>query len=111
MKVDKEKFVLLKSAKIFLYPSYYESFGIVIAEAMACGLPIVTWDLPIYEQIYETNILRVPIDDIEQFAEIVIRLLDNKELRNSLGSKGEKFIQKYDWDTIAEKELKLIKRL
>lgn len=111
LKIGTEKFVLLKSAKIFLYPSYYESFGIVIAEAMACGLPVVTWNLPIYEDIYGENILRLPIGNIKEFAEVVIRLLDDEGLRNSLGSKGQKFIQKYDWNKIAKRESKILKSL
>ncbi|MDY6893964.1 MAG: glycosyltransferase [Thermotogota bacterium] len=110
-KCDDEKFLLLKSSKIFLCPSHYESFAIVIAEAMACRLPVIAYDLPIYEDIYEKNILKVPIGDINQFAELVIKLLNESERGNTLSFKGQMFIQKYDWSVVGERELKHLKDL
>jgi len=107
-KLGDEKFLLLKSGGIFLCPSFYESFAIVVAEAMACGLPVVAYNLPIFNDIYGENILRVPLGDINKFADAVINFLNNDELRRSFGLKGQKFVQKYDWNEIAEKELQLI---
>ena len=102
-----EKFLLLKSSSIFLCPSYYESFAIVVAEAMACGLPVVAYNLPIFNDIYGENILKVPLGDIK-FADAVINLLNNDGFRRSFGLEGQKFVQKYDWDEIAEKEYQLM---
>lgn len=110
-KLDDEKFLLLKSSNIFLCTSYYESFAIVIAEAMACGLPVVAYDLPVYEDIYGNNISKVPLGNINQFADAVVNFLNNDEIRKSFGLEGKKFIQKYNWDEIAEKEYQLMRRL
>jgi glycosyltransferase involved in cell wall biosynthesis len=107
-KLNDEKFLFLKSSSIFLCPSYYESFAIVIAEAMACGLPVVAYDLPIYKDIYNKNILTIPLGDIDQFADAIIKFLKNEKLGLSFGLEGKKFIQKYDWDEIAKKEYGLI---
>ncbi|MDY6893953.1 MAG: glycosyltransferase family 4 protein [Thermotogota bacterium] len=104
---EAEKFKVIKSSVIFLCPSFYESWGIVIAEAMASGLPVVAYDLPIYQDIYEDKIFRVPIGDVNQFADTVTRLLTEEELRINLGLNGKKFILKYDWDRIAERELQI----
>lgn len=106
-----EKFSLTKSGKVFLFPSRFESWGIVATEAMACGLPVIAYDLQIYDDIYGENILRVPLGDVNQFAKTVIKLLDNKELCKVFGLKGQKFIQKYDWDKIAEKELEILRSI
>jgi len=46
-----EKVRLLKNAGCFCMPSHYESFGQVAVEAMACGLPVVAYDLAIYDEI------------------------------------------------------------
>jgi len=43
---NQEKFALLKASKVFLFPSSYESWGIVVAEALACGCPVVAFDIP-----------------------------------------------------------------
>ena len=107
-KTGDEKFLLLKSSKVFLCPSYYESFAIVIAEAMACGLPVVAYDLPIYKDIYGENISEVPLGDLNRFADAVMHFLNDDELRRTFGLEGQNFVQRYDWDEIAEKEYQLM---
>ena len=103
-----EKFLLLKSSGIFLCPSYYESFAIVIAEAMACGLPVVAYDLPIYNNVYGEHISKVPLGDINKFADTVLNFLNNNELRTTFGEDGQKFVQRYDWEKIAKTEYRIL---
>lgn len=107
-KVGDEKFSILKASKIFLCPSFYESFAIVIAEAMACGLPVITYNLPIYKDIYESYISKIPLGNIPQFAKAFLEMLDNDKLRITTGKTGQKFIRKYDWVKIAQREYQLI---
>jgi len=108
---NKKAYSLLKSSKVFLFPSHEEGWGIVINEALACGLPVVSWDLPIYKPIFEDHIVQVKESDMENFSNEVIKLLENKELRNQIGSVGKEFIKKYSWDRITENEYQLIKNL
>jgi glycosyltransferase involved in cell wall biosynthesis len=103
-KFGKEKLRLLKSSKIFVFPSLYESFAIVIAEAMACGLPVISYNLPVYKEIYNDYLLSVKIEKREKFAKIVINLLNNKEKRDKLSRSSQKFIKKCDWDELYEKQ-------
>jgi glycosyltransferase involved in cell wall biosynthesis len=107
-KTGDEKFLLLKSSSIFLCPSYYESFAIVIAEAMACGLPVVAYDLPIYDDIYGEHICTVPLGNFTKFAFTVENFLNNDQLRVAFGEESQEFVQKYDWDKIAEREYQII---
>jgi len=106
---EDEKIKVITSSKIFVCPSFYESWGIVIAEAMAYGLPVVAYDLPIYESIYENNILKIPIGNINQFADIVLKVINNPQMMEKMGRKGKKFIQKYDWDKICEREIEILR--
>lgn len=108
---DEEAFGILKSSKIFVFPSHEEGFGISILEAMTCGLPVVAYDLSTYKSIYGNNILKVPIGDFKQFAENILKLLNEKQIRDDIGLKGQEFIQKYDWDEIAEEELKILQNM
>lgn len=107
-KHDDEKFSLLKSSKVFLCPSYYESFAIVIAEAMACGLPVVAYNLPVYNDIYGEHISKATLGNVDQFADAVVSFLDDVKLRTDFGLKGQKFIQRYDWAEIAAREYQLM---
>lgn len=99
---------VIKSSKIFVCPSFYESWSIVITEAMACKLPVIAYDLSIYKSIYENNILKIPIGDINQFADIILKVLNDSQMMKYIGGKGEKFIQKYDWDKICKREIEIL---
>jgi len=49
---ETDKFRLLKSSRVFLMPSKYESWGIVIGEALACGVPVVAYELEAYRPVF-----------------------------------------------------------
>lgn len=105
---DIDKIKVLKSSKIFVCPSFYESWGIVIVEAMACGIPVIAWNLPVYEGIYGDDVLKVSIGNTNQFAKDILNLIDDKRLRNDMSQKCQEFVKKYDWEKVAEKELELL---
>jgi glycosyltransferase involved in cell wall biosynthesis len=64
---EEEKFRLFKASRVFLMPSRQESWGIVIAEALACDVPVVAYDLPAYRPIFGDLIDYVPSFDFERF--------------------------------------------
>lgn len=104
---ETEKFKTLKESKIFVFPSYYEGWGIVIGEAMACGLPVVAYDLPIYRDIYPKGMVRVRIGDKKAFANEVMRILENEEDRQSLSKQAKEVASWYNWDKTSENFLHL----
>ena len=79
---------MVKNSKVFVFPSHEEGWGIAICEAMACGLPVVAYDLPVYREIFKEGIVTVPLNDIKRFSEEVIDLLENDEKRHILGDKA-----------------------
>ena len=101
----------MKSAKIYLCPSFYESWGIVNLEAMACGLPVVAWDLPVYREIFKKGMVRVPLGDHETFATMVVALLDDEGKRAEMGREAISLAQKYDWEQVAAKEWSLLDKI
>lgn len=108
---DKEAFGILKSSRIFVFPSYEEGFGIAILEAMACGLPVVAWDLPVYKAIFQGGMITAPIKNTQKFAETVLELLENEQFRRRLSLEATKTSSKYDWNKVAKEELDLIRHL
>ena len=64
---EKAKFELLKSCRVFLMPSRYESWGIVVGEALACGLAVVAYDLACYRPVFRDTVRYVPCFDRAAF--------------------------------------------
>jgi len=91
------------NADLFVLPSLFEPFGIVLLEAMASGLPVVATRVGgIPEVVVEgrTGLLVDP-DKPEQLAESVRRLCQDEGLRHSLGRAGRERAKLFSWETIA----------
>lgn len=108
---DAEAFGILKSSKIFVFPSHEEGFGIAILEAMACGLPVIAWNLPVYKEVFPRGIITVPIKNFDEFVETTLKLLEDSELRSSVGKDALDIASKYSWDKVARQELLLLESL
>lgn len=94
------------TADIFCSPaSYGESFGIVLIEAMAAGIPIIAGDNEGYRSVlrHQKNSLLVNPHDPVTLAKSIAYLLDNKEQCALLAEQGKRDCQKYSWQCIAEK--------
>lgn len=99
-----EYYARIKEARILFAPSHEEGWGIVLAESMAAGLPVVAYDLPAYRKIYAQSYFKVPCFDIAKFAETVVKALDDDEAYRQMQAKGRLTAEKYDWDRIADED-------
>ena len=85
-------------SSIFIIASYYESFSLVIGEAMSCGLPVVAFNCPFGpgEQIVNgENGFLVENRDILIFADRVCQLIEDFDLRKKMGRTGVTYVQRY----------------
>jgi glycosyltransferase involved in cell wall biosynthesis len=105
---EERKSTVLNSGNVFLFPSREEGFGIAIAEAIFCGLPVVAWDLPVYSEVFAKGLIQIKIGQIESFANAVILLLKDKEYADRLAEEGRENIRKYNWDRLAQEETKML---
>jgi len=69
------KYRLIKQSKIFIFPSYEEGLSLTLKEVLACGVPAVVWDLPVYKGIYGDKLITIPTGDIGAFRNKVKELL------------------------------------
>lgn len=98
-----EKFNIIKSSKIFLFLSKSESFGIALLEAVCCGIKSFAYNLPAYRNIYKNGeVLIFEKGDFVSVAEAIIKTFQEKDFGNPT---GEKLLDKFSWDKIAEIEL------
>ena len=74
----------LKSAKVFVFTSREEGWGIAIAEAMACGLPVVAFELPVYKYIFPIGIKLVADRNAEEMAQYIEYLLSHSKEREKI---------------------------
>jgi glycosyltransferase involved in cell wall biosynthesis len=80
----------LQAADLFVFPSQREAFGISVAEAMACGLPVVTTDIEGLSDVVGTGdtACLVPVDDESAFFDATEKVMKNPNLANKLGRAG-----------------------
>lgn len=107
---DETKYKLVKESKICLFPSYLEGWAIVPQEALACGLPVVAYDLPVYEENIKPcgAVITVPIGEYEAMADKAIELLTGGKY-DEYRDIGPPFVEKFRWDDVAEREFRLIR--
>jgi len=106
----KDLFTMVKSSEVFISPSHEEGWGIVLCEAFACGLPVVSYDLPAFE-IFTDGLVRVPLRDTHSFAQEVLRLLKDDYVRSELAAAAEIEARKYGWDEAAGREYAILRSL
>lgn len=100
----------IKGAKILFAPSHEEGWGIAVCEAMAAGLPVVAYDLPVYRRIYGDSFARIPCFDAQAFAERIIKVLTDRKEMDEYRGRGLLCAAQYDWQRIAEEDLEAIRR-
>jgi phosphatidylinositol alpha-mannosyltransferase len=94
------------SADVFVAPATgHESFGYVLVEALAAGLPVVASDIPGYREVIRDGVdgVLVPPADDEALASAISRVLHDPKLAAKLATAGRKRAREFSWDVVTPK--------
>lgn len=96
---------LYNRASAFILPSRTESFGMVFAEAMACGLPVIGTNTGgIVDLVADDCGILVDSDDVEQIKRAIIRIKRSEALRRSMGECGHERVKThFTWEAVTER--------
>ena len=110
---EEEKFSYMKTIDIFVLPSYWESFPLVLPEALACGKPIITTDIGGNPSAVtnEVNGFLIKPGDWKLLAEKIITLLNNKELVDRISKNNFIKAQNYDWNIISKQTREVYRKI
>lgn len=96
---------LYSGALCFVYPSYFEGFGLPPLEAMKCGAPVIVGNTTSLPEVVGDAALQVDPFDISAIAAAMDQLIYNSELRKDLSVKGQARAKLFDWKHTAQRTL------
>ena len=89
-------------AKMFVFPSFYEGFGLPVIEAMACGCPVITSNVSSLPEVAGGACIIADPDDHQKMASYMLQLLQDDVLRSSLIHKGIDRAAQFSWERCAK---------
>jgi glycosyltransferase involved in cell wall biosynthesis len=107
---EEEKRKLLENAEVFLFPGFYEGFGLPILEAQGFGVPVVTSNISSMPEVAGFSAILVNPGDSSEIAEAVYQLISDKSLRNDIINKGLENVKRFSWEKCSKEIGDLLKR-
>ena len=98
-------------AKMFVFPSFYEGFGLPVIEAMACGCPVITSSVSSLPEIAGDACIIVDPEDYQKMSDSMLELLQDDDLRSSLINKGIDRAAQFSWGRCANETAKVCTRV
>jgi glycosyltransferase involved in cell wall biosynthesis len=99
------------SASVFIYPSFFEGFGIPIIEALSCETPVITSNTSCFKETGGDAVLYVDPDSEEEIAQAICVILSDDQLRKDLIQKGKEQVKKFNRNTITERIMNIYKNV
>lgn len=98
---EQEKWVLLKNAEVFLFPTLYEGFGIPVLEAQSVGVPVVTSLISSLPEVAGAGAVYVDPLSGTEIASGIQKVLSDQGLRDGIIEKGRANVERFSWKMCA----------
>lgn len=102
---------LYAAAKLFVYPSVFEGFGIPIIEALYSGTPVVTTNSGVFPEAGGPSSLYVDTMDVQELRKAIVSVLESEDKRLEMKNRGLDYVQKFNDDRIALQWQQLYQKL
>jgi len=102
---------LYSAADLFVFPSFYEGFGLPPLEAMACGTPVVCSNAASLPESVGDAAIMVEPEEIETLAGAMDRVLENESIQKHLIARGFEQAKKFSWENTARATIKVYQKV
>lgn len=107
---EEDKPYLYNLAEIFVYPSFFEGFGLPPLEAMACGVPVIVSNKSSLPEVVGDAAIAIDPTRIEELVFSIKNILEDKNLKERLINRGLERIKNFKWEKAVKKFMNLIKK-
>jgi glycosyltransferase involved in cell wall biosynthesis len=105
---DEEKGELIKNADVFLFPTFYEGFGLPILEAQVSGVPVVTSNISSLPEVGGESVFYADPHEAGVVADAVFRLINSQNIKDDIIKKGHENVKRFGWGKCTDQISKLL---
>src|SRR4030042_2479349 len=98
----------MKKAEVFLFPTFYEGFGLPILEAQSVGTPVVTSNISSMPEVAGDGAVLVDPKSPEELTEAVFDLISDEAYKNDITEKGLENVKRFSWEKCAKELAEII---
>jgi len=92
------KYKIYLQSKMFLHGTIYDNNGMVAAEALCSGLPVIMYDLPQLKNVYKEGCIKIPLGDKKKFSEGIIKELVKDSIGRLSYARIDKLLSYWSWE-------------
>ena len=108
---EDDKAGILKGADIFVFPSFYEGFGMPIIEAMSLGVPTIVSDIPPHQEIAGDAVLYFKPEIPGELKQKIKEIISSEVVRDNASRNGKFQAQNFSWEKSARKMLEIFSQM
>lgn len=108
---DEDLIALYNFAEVFIYPSFYEGFGLPVLEAMSCSAAVICSENSSLPEIAGDAAILVNPNDTQEIKNAIKKVLSGPDVKNTMSEKSVRQAGKFSWKKTAQETIEVYKKL